>query len=184
MNTTHSFTSALRTMLDTKPYHKITVQDLCDTANLSRRTFYKHFSDKDAATQAMIREDYVEPSVAMRSIMVLEEFKSSSMLLTEQVYKTVLENRERYSNLLKNLGKLRLVEMICAVNHLFTTSFFDNYEYAQAEMDYASFLMATVTATTTVRWIENDFDLTPYTMAQYYNNWVMAHWRELGFPQK
>ena len=100
MNTARSFVNALREILKSKPYHKITVQDLCDEAHLSKRTFYKLYTHKDAVVEGMVREDFIDPSETMRSIVALEEFKSAPSILIEQTYKKVLSNKEQYRNLL------------------------------------------------------------------------------------
>ncbi len=38
---------SFRELLETQPYGKITVQDICDRAKVSRKTFYTHFHDKE-----------------------------------------------------------------------------------------------------------------------------------------
>jgi AcrR family transcriptional regulator len=183
MDAVHSFVAALRKTLDDKPYNKITVQDLCDRAGLSRRTFYKHFEDKDAVARAMVHEDYIEPPLSMRSIMDLDKITSAWLLMTEQTYKTIYENRTRYLNLLANFGKLKLLEIIVDENYQFSKNVFANYDYDELEMDYAAYVMATVSAMTTIRGIEHVCDVPHTKMAQLYGTWIGAHWRELGFPR-
>jgi len=40
---------ALAEVLRVKPFHKISIQDVCDKAQVSRQTFYRHFENKHAA---------------------------------------------------------------------------------------------------------------------------------------
>jgi AcrR family transcriptional regulator len=184
MDAAHSLVAALRTLLSEKPYGKITVQDLCDTAYLSRRTFYKHYRDKADVVRAMVHEDYIDPPIAMRGLMDLREFKSSARLLSESTFGRVFENRVCYENLLQNMGKLLLLEMILEANYHFTLSVIKDYDYPQDEMDYAAYVMGSVTAVTSIRWIEQGYQESSIRLAQLYNTWIMGHWRELGFPQK
>lgn len=184
MNALQAFSTTLRTLLNNKPYHRITVQDLCDKANLSRRTFYKYYEDKDAVVRALIREDFVEPSLVMRSIMNLEEMESAGLLLLERTYKAVSDDKVCYRNLLANLGKLKLLEFIIEESGALSRSIYATYDYPEDEMDYVSYIMASVTATTTIRWIESDFNVSCSRMGQLFSTWMNAHWRELGFPQK
>ncbi|MDR0501501.1 MAG: TetR family transcriptional regulator [Coriobacteriales bacterium] len=179
----HTFTAALRTLLVTTPYYKVTVQDLCDAAFLSRRTFYKHFQNKDSVVRAMVNEDFIEPPTTLRTIMDVDNFKSAPRLLTERAYQNVLNNAACYKNLLTHLGKQALLDIILEENYEFSRKLFNTYDWSTDEMDYAAWCMASVTATTIVRWIKNDFDINASKLAQLYNLWVMAHWREIDFPQ-
>ena len=44
---------AFTTLLRTKRYEQITVQDIIDAADISRSTFYAHFESKDRLLKAM-----------------------------------------------------------------------------------------------------------------------------------
>ena len=44
---------AFYSLMQTTPYDKITVTDLCNEAKISRKTFYAHYSNMDALLQAM-----------------------------------------------------------------------------------------------------------------------------------
>src|SRR5258708_37310483 len=46
--------SALRTLMQTKSFDEIAVQDITDLATVNRATFYDHYTDKFALLDAMV----------------------------------------------------------------------------------------------------------------------------------
>lgn len=48
--------ASMRTLLGNLSWEQITVQTLCDTANISRSTFYVHFSNKDDLLDSLLRQ--------------------------------------------------------------------------------------------------------------------------------
>jgi AcrR family transcriptional regulator len=181
---TRSLVAALRQILATKPYQKVTVQDLCDNAFLSRRTFYKHFNNKDDVIAALIAEDFLEPAKALRSVLDLRTIKSSTILLSERIYQNFLEQAPVYRNLLENMGRDKLLYGILDANYHYSQTIFSEYDFPADEMDYAAYIMAAVTATTCIHWMKEGFKEPAVRMAQLYSTWMNGHWRELGFTQK
>lgn len=57
-NSADKFLLALLTLLKVKSYNAITISELCAQANLSRKTFYKNFSSKEALLDYLY-EDFV-----------------------------------------------------------------------------------------------------------------------------
>jgi AcrR family transcriptional regulator len=50
--------AALHELLGTHAYAAISVQDICDAANIGRATFYNHFQDKDALLWALLEDQF------------------------------------------------------------------------------------------------------------------------------
>lgn len=44
--TKHMFRTALSELMEEKPFHKITIKEICERADLNRTTFYLHYTDQ------------------------------------------------------------------------------------------------------------------------------------------
>ena len=56
LRTDKAIKQALITLLRTKPFEKITVQDILDETPVTRSTFYKHYHDKYEIVERMQKE--------------------------------------------------------------------------------------------------------------------------------
>jgi AcrR family transcriptional regulator len=56
--TRHLLQQALETLLETKEFEKISVQDITDAATLNRATFYDHYPDKFALLECMVARQF------------------------------------------------------------------------------------------------------------------------------
>ena len=50
----HEYIKYLFYLMEEKPYHEISIQNICDRANGSRRSFYRYFKNKDACLCALL----------------------------------------------------------------------------------------------------------------------------------
>ena len=52
--------NSLKKLMNTTPFERITIIDICGSAGISRRTFYQHFRDKFELLNWMFFKDYTE----------------------------------------------------------------------------------------------------------------------------
>lgn len=65
LRTDKAIKQALISLLRTKPFEKITVQDILDETPVTRSTFYKHFHDKYEIAEKM-QDDFFKSQMALR----------------------------------------------------------------------------------------------------------------------
>ena len=58
--TKRALAESLKSLMRENPFTKITIEDICDTAGVSRRNFYRHFLDKYELLNWVYYEDFVK----------------------------------------------------------------------------------------------------------------------------
>lgn len=89
LRTDRAIQSALLSLLDKKPFDKITVQDILDETPVSRATFYKHFHDKHEIAER-IQEDILRSHAELRRALSQSSLEESPAL----VERFILHSRE------------------------------------------------------------------------------------------
>lgn len=56
--TKKALAESMKTLMRERPFSKISVDDICKSANVSRRNFYRHFPDKYALLNWIYYDDY------------------------------------------------------------------------------------------------------------------------------
>lgn len=103
--------TALFNLLETTPYEKISVMDICDKAMVHRATFYNHFEDKDHLLEFTIdeiKEQLFESSIEN------EKFSSPKemyMALISKVVDFIDDNRKQLLLIVTN-NSLEKVSML------------------------------------------------------------------------
>ena len=74
--------TALRQLMNERPFDKITVQNLMDATNMKRQSFYYHFRDTRDVLVWLCRQELVEP--LLRSELEFADWAIYAMELAEQ----------------------------------------------------------------------------------------------------
>ncbi len=103
--------NALLSLMEHKPYSKITIQDICTAADLSRQTFYNFFETKDDIIRFCLHRCYTE--------MMKKTAPKSPLLLSDiirQLTETFQQN-QRLMNLVisHNLEHFLEVELVSSI---------------------------------------------------------------------
>ena len=91
---------SFRELLETQPYGKITVQDICDRAKVSRKTFYTHFHDKEDVACGYFTRMTVEPIRKLNDILVFMGPDKKYEVICEHLYQSMLPDKDYYLRLI------------------------------------------------------------------------------------
>ena len=86
---------ALIKLLKTKPFEKITVQDILDETPVTRSTFYKHYHDKYEIAEKM-QDDFFEAQKTLKKV-----FHDTHTPITPTILRISQQNNEIMESLLK-----------------------------------------------------------------------------------
>lgn len=95
IRTDKAIKQALISLLKTKSFEKITVQDILDETPVTRSTFYKHYHDKYEIAEKM-QEDFFDSQLALRKAV-----HENPSILTPAILKVSQQNNEIMEALLK-----------------------------------------------------------------------------------
>ena len=166
IKTKRNIENAFIDLLHQKDFHAITVQDILDTALINRSTFYKHYADKYALSEALCQDIFV----------LFQEYVEQRFLLEAQTEQMVDIVKDLYSFLSQNRIKILALFKIQAENihlyddmfHCLKNKFLQARHHSDNFPDKVYDYLATIYATyvmESIRWcLENDGyqELLPY----------------------
>lgn len=92
---------ALIDLMKKKPFEKITVRDICDTAMVHRSTFYTHFSDKYELLQYCLgdfKSVFDQTDITENS---LDGYRAYYLKVAREIAKEIQNNRDMYRAFVK-----------------------------------------------------------------------------------
>ena len=126
--TTKEFEKALFKLLESKNYHDITVNEICELTNKTKMTFYHYYKDRDAllaiASINLINTEYdAEYSKILSKVTDVEEIEYLSLIAT---YELVARHYNQITNLTYKGETLPF--------QIFKRALFDNYSRYMSEL--------------------------------------------------
>ena len=171
------------------PYEKVAVYQICDQAQVSRKTFYVHFKSKADLVDHIVHKRIVEPLVKMDSAAVALMENPSMMAslpeaVNELVYKELSDDAEFYSRLCCKAGTLDspLVESLIKNIQELNLRMLDKIDFKGADWakDYISYFHAAGNAVLIQRWIRRGMKESPQELAKLFNQMSTPHWLSLA----
>lgn len=90
--TKKALADSLKRIMNSTPFERITIQSICDGAQISRRTFYQHFFDKYELLNWMFLNDYRKQNSGERPDNIWEIYLNTCRYIyqDQQVYRNAL----------------------------------------------------------------------------------------------
>lgn len=92
--------AALKDMLVTTRYPKVTVNELCLRARISRNTFYANFEDKDDVIRLVFESSVLQPIRDLNRLLDLSDLEPLMERMNEQMYERLAAEGEFFKNLI------------------------------------------------------------------------------------
>lgn len=176
---------ALATLLQTKPYAAIRIQDICETAGVSRKTFAKWFTGKDDVVCAQMQADFADPVRKVNSELPVHQIESASKIMLVKHYRTFYDKRMYYLALSNSMGALWIAEKNMLVMQELNREIFAGLEWMESEeKDFAAFFISSSHAMILVWWIQQGMKTSPDDLAKMTESWLYAHQREIDTSHK
>lgn len=156
--TTLTLYRAIFELLTAKKFDDITVNDICQTAMVSRSTFYSYFADKYELIIFCLQQEREKLGIIKG-----ENVKDNILTLLNSMQ----QKKEIFKNILTAQTNLELRKMI--VEH---TSAIVEYNLSKSILSSEQLSVATMFSSsgisgTVLWWVENDFHIEPCKLAEY-----------------
>ena len=182
----------IKLILD-KGYDHVTIQEITDTADLSRATFYLHYKDKDELLASSLEEMFDELMDSVKDLMLrrkLEMVDGDAPSLP--AFKHVEEYADLYRSLLGEKGVSsvinRILDYIANIGEQQYRLIIGDEDESKlpVPIDVASRHLAGALFSMVSWWLDNDMPYTPEEMAQHFHRLTAPSiMSAIGrFPQK
>lgn len=161
--------SALSLLLQTKRYEQITVQNILDTANIGRSTFYAHFETKDELLHSLCSQifDHISSEELMGE--TTHDFSHEHTGLTQQLTHLLYHLRDQQKivgNVLSGESRNIFLSYFTAyLSHLFSQHI---PPLPQVPPEYILHHYVSSFAETVVWWFQNGIAYSPEDMVRFY----------------
>lgn len=148
---------ALLELLNEKPYKQINITELTEKADLSRRTFYRHFTTIDEVL------DFTLEQIHEQFVIYSKEKKITDLKSTIYVYFSYWQKRKAFLLTLKENGLLFILQNKFSPRyHQGKNSVTDVTEDV---IEYAVWFTSGAIWSLLIKWLEDDTKYTPEEMA-------------------
>lgn len=171
---------SLKELVSQKPFHKITVDDICRHCYISRSTFYKHFSSKFEVGREILKNDTIE------AIQTLLQFLHSNspeqdVWIHQCFFQCFYDERDFYKSLLQNQDQDWFTQWFIEECEAITQKYTEEFRQTMPPTlyEYTCYYIASSQAMLLKKWLLEDCPLSPEELASAFYEWTSSYWRRL-----
>ena len=185
--TKKAFGDALKELLKTQPFEKVTVSSICEQANMKRTSFYYHFLDKydlvnwifDTEYEAFLKEAFsvesLEPKGVPKGVTIWDLIRSTA----EYFY----QNAAFYQNIVSFTGQNSFLDHFRELLAPLLQEMLRDYHKDSTAMEFHINFQSDAILAALVRWLNDPKRVPPDTLVQLLRSCIQVSFEYLGTDQ-
>lgn len=161
-----------RDLINLNGFDKVTVKMICDSAHISRKSFYVFYDDKFDVLNTIIYEDIIKEVKDLLARFMRVELNRP--IIIETMFEKIYENRKFYSKLLKTDSTNSFEHFLINYSREDYKAILTGAQIEDIEREYAISFYSTAQVSLIKKWIMDDYVLTPRQMAENYQKWAVT----------
>lgn len=178
MKANQSIQEACIRLIENKPFNKITIEDICKEAHVSRSTFYKNYKDKYDVIETIYKNDTIYALNELLKILPMTDEKFD-MITHEWFFQRFYDRRSFYKKIMLSCGDNWFLNIFITSCTDITKQYTQDIAASLSPIifDYTCYYLAAGQAMLLKRWIEEDCPISPKELAKSYYEWSSSYWR-------
>lgn len=162
MNTKDAVIQSYMDLVIQKNTTDVKVADICHNANISRKTFYNYFADKQEILECIFCEEIEKTMINGLQYQVDEK---KEVIAT---YKKFLKHKDFFMIAMKSEGQNSLFDIIITHCSKLCRNLYDPYIEDKKKLDYLSYKYATSSAMLLKKWMHEGMEESAEFLAEIY----------------
>ena len=157
-------------------FQKLTVSEICMAANVSRKTFYKYFKDKNDIIEQILIKDIIVPMEKLRGLYINMDLPASMIL--EWQYQQFYKERKFYRRINAFTGQNSFYEFVLKHSSELISKKLMPLKLSDVEHEYMTYFYASSHTMLLVKWIKDGMIIPPKLIASYYERWTIPIFKD------
>ena len=153
-------------LMKQKPISKITIKEICETADVNRTTFYAHFSDQYDLLHAI--EEQILSYAKEKLITLIKTDKTEAQKIIESIFEYFMENNDHAQVLMSEQGDIDFQKKLFALVYEYCGQISDYAKHGAMAGDEYYFVFAVNGSVGIIQhWLKTGLKKTPKEMSDF-----------------